>query len=195
MSNFASRPTAGLNEEQESEKRFIWNAINDEFTHNNPEPKYEQVGITKFPDKSWDWHPFYWNDKMTETIAMKEDVWCYRSVLLLHLQIDGDDDEYTCRSIMNREDVCYIVERLEPSRVAKWNIDNKKEYQTNGFLKLSKYYYARISQWQRCYIFGRDNVPGKDMSGMDIVVLNKIICNVTGKYIYQLNVFVVKNNI
>lgn len=183
MAFFASS-NDDLNEEKLSEKRYIWNAINDEFTHNNKEPKYEQVGITRFPDKSWDWHPFYWTDNMTETIVMKEDVWSYRAVLLLALQIDGDDDEYTCRSIMKSDDVRYIVERLEPSRIAKWNVGNQKQYQTNGFLKLSKYYYGRISQWQRCYIFGRDNVTGKDLLGIDIVVLNKMICNVTGKLFF-----------
>ena len=128
---------------------------------------------------------------MTETIVMKEDVWSYRGLLLTVLQIHGDDDEYTCRSIMNRDDVCYLMERLEPSMIALWNSNNKPQYQTNGFLKLSKYYYSRLSQWQTCYIFGRDNICGKKLSEIDIVVFNKIISNVTGKIFLKFNVIII----
>ena len=183
MSNFASLPSnnTDASDAMMSERRYITTALSNQFHYTNEEPPDVPIGITMFPDDSWDWHPFYWNKHMEETLVSKEDVWRFRSMILSELQIDDADGEYTCRSIMDSDSVKYLMENLEPGIIKKRYCNSRSVEKTYEFLKLCHFYYDRLSKWQQSFIFGRNNIDGKDLMENDMSVLKQIVSNVTGK--------------
>ena len=132
MSNFASMPSfdADKSDAVISERRYITTALCNEFHLTNEEPQDVPTGITMFPDDSWNWHPFYWNKNMEDTIVSKEDVWRFRSMILTEIQIDDADGDFTCRSIMDSASVKYLMEVLEPSIIKKKYCNSRSNERT-----------------------------------------------------------------
>jgi hypothetical protein len=113
--------TEEVTDEMVGERRYITRALSEQFRLNNELPKDEIIGITKFPDKYWEWHPFYWDMHMKEKLVPADDVRRYRNVLLCELQIDDNIDErdegFTCRSILNSNMVAFLMDRLVPKKL------------------------------------------------------------------------------
>lgn len=173
MSNFASLPSSNVDEE---ERQFIIRELSVQFSQNNEVPRGDQVGITVFPDDTWSWHPFYCITNLTETFVTKEDVWSYRSLMLTVNQIDGSDDKFTCRSIVNKDEVIYLLEKLKPSWITKYYAGHNQKILTRGFYILCNYYYNRLLLWQQTYLLGYN-----ESKNMDVDVMKCIMSNVYGK--------------
>lgn len=180
MSDLPAVSFASSSNVDEEERQYIVRHLENIWYYGKKYPGHVRVGITMFPDNSWNWHPFYWVKYMIE--VSKEDVWSYRAILLAVNQIDGYGEEFTCRSILNKDHVIYLLEKLKPSGMTQYYQNScHREILTKGFYQLCNFYYNRLLIWHTTYLLGQQSESNR----MDVEKMNRIMSNVIGKSLFE----------